>query len=269
MARNKTLVKQYYKNRQKTKVKKAQNRRSVKKRKIGGMFTSLRNLGRRRPTNAYGNNAGSDPFPSQRVPPIPTNRGRGFRIMNIIPGTQTVKYMTSGIRGSSSSPLHTSDIHIRPGISAVAVHQPRTSLDPISSTIKEKILVNSETIRLNNDEIKNIYQRFPTIFEKLAREDIPDESPYAIIELYQAIIIPFITQLPISDFNKSDTQNILELLDTINSNVIQYRKKLKSIVQTNDNFFSEQELVGYLNVMKYLENMRNASASDNFRTFAY
>ena len=255
MARRKTLGKYYYKNRQKNHSKKANNRRSVKKRTIGGMFPRLRNLITRRHKNAAGNSADSDPFPNLRELPIATDQGRRHSVLDRIPGAQVAKYITSMIRGSSVPALHTTAIAVEPDTRNVFVseHQDRI--------LKDKILENSQLIRFANENINEISEMLPTIFEKLGNADNSD-----IKSLYMRTISQDIHKLPLEDFNKSETQKFIELLANINSNVIVYSEKITRIMELNTILFSPQEYSEFFDIVSLLDNMRELSGYDNFTT---
>ena len=265
MARRKTLGKYYYKNRQKNHSKKANNRRSVKKRTIGGMFPRLRNLITRRHKNAAGNSANNDPFPNRRELSIATDQGRRQSVLDRISGLRAAKNITSRIWGSSVPALHTTAIAIEPDIPDtrnvfVSEHQDRI--------LKDKILENSQLIRFANEDINEISEMLPTIFEKLGNADNSD-----IKGLYMRTISQDIHKLPLEDFNKSETQKFIELLANINSNVIVYSEKLTRIVEVNTILFSPQEYSEFFDIVSLLDNMRGLSGYDNFttttRTYVY
>jgi hypothetical protein len=250
MARRKTLGKYYYKNRQKNYSKKANNRRSVKKRTIGGMLRGLRNLVTRRRTNAAGNSADNDPFPARRELPIENDRGRRYGVLNRIPG---VSYMTSGIRGSSVPAVPTSAVYIAPGVTNVAEVQ--------DIILKDKIWQYSFLIRAANDSINDIFESLPRLFVKLADANHPD-----IKTSYMTSISHHIHNLPLMEFPESQTQKNLGLLAKINSNVILYIEKLANIMESENIPYSQQEYAGLLDIIDYLNTIRQFSGHDNFTT---
>ena len=258
MARRKTLGKYYYKNRQKNHSKKANNRRSVKKRTIGGMLSGLGKLVTRRRKNAAGNSADTDPFPNLRELPTATDQGRRHSVLDIIPGAQAARYITSMIRGSSVPALHTTAIAIEPDIPDIRNVSVSEHRDRI---LKDKILENSQLIRFANENINEISEMLPTIFEKLGNADNSD-----IKGLYMRTISQDIHKLPLEDFNESETQKFIELLANINSNVIVYSEKLTHIVELNATLFSPQEYIELFDIFGLLNTMRELSGYDNFTT---
>jgi hypothetical protein len=274
MARQNTLKKYYYKNRQKNHSKKANNRRSIKKRTIGGMIQSLGKLVTRRRKIAD-----SDPPPILHEPLIASDRGRRHSVLTRIPG---VRYMTSGIRGSSVPAVRTSAVYMAPerppGISDVAEYQTITSSDPVLSIKKDKILENSKILRNKRKEVDAIFRGSLTTFEKLTRVDNPNVAPddiYDSVNTYWPTITTYISQLPKTemDFDESETatDTILGYLVLINSKVLEFRLKLVSIGLKNKKlpFTTMEELDAFGNYLRCLEDIDKASEYKNFITITY
>ena len=219
------------------------------------MLSGLGKLVTRRRKNAAGNSADSDPFPNLRELSIATDQGRRHSVLYRIPGVRAAKYITSMIRGSSVPALHTTAIAVEPDTRTVSVSEHRDRI------LKDKILENSQLIRLANETINEISEMSPTIFEKLGSADNSD-----IKGLYMRTISQDIHKLPVEDFNESETQKFIELLANINSSVIVYSKKLTHIVELNAILFSPQEYIEFFDIVGLLNTMRGLSGYDNFTT---
>jgi hypothetical protein len=235
MARNKTLVKQYYKNRQKTKVKKAQNRRSVKKRKIGrasfGGMDILKHL------------TGLMPRRSRRTTIVPITSTNDVT-PNVASSYRPTVSSRGAIPGSSGQ---TRDAAIELQLQSLPV-----------GVIPNLISHNIHMLEAVDYELEEINRTEPGIFGKL---DIYYRGPDNIFQsTYKRTIQPLIKTM--AERKDLDLDSIEEIMDDLHSHILDFKETILNIInaETSKIEFSHSEfkkVARLFRLILYMEHYSN------------